>query len=225
MYTQIRSRGCRDHMVVGFTTTCAIRAYHHLSCEFKSRSWRGVLDTTICDKDCQWFVTGRWFSPISSTNKTDRHDITEILLKVVLYTPQLLEFQWFKKKRVKKYSIYDRLRSTLTSQIGVHWRHYLKLRSYLRVFSNRRLFQILRSMADLLLSIRRPFQSEDQMWLYLVTWLMLVKFVHHLHCILYQMNAKSQSSRHKIRAPNLSFVYKKKTHQRPSYVNQFESKI
>jgi len=28
------------------------------------------------------FSTGRWFSPVSSTNKTDRHDITEILLKV-----------------------------------------------------------------------------------------------------------------------------------------------
>jgi hypothetical protein len=34
-------------------------------------------------------ATGRWFSagtPASSTNKTDRHDITEILLKVVLRT-------------------------------------------------------------------------------------------------------------------------------------------
>ena len=33
-----------------------------------------------------WLETGRWFSlftPVSSTNKTDRHDITEILLKVV----------------------------------------------------------------------------------------------------------------------------------------------
>ena len=33
------------------------------------------------------FETGLWFfpgSPISSTNKTDRHDIAEILLKVVL---------------------------------------------------------------------------------------------------------------------------------------------
>jgi hypothetical protein len=32
-------------------------------------------------------VTGRWFSPgtlVSSTNKTDHHDITEILLKVAL---------------------------------------------------------------------------------------------------------------------------------------------
>jgi hypothetical protein len=34
-------------------------------------------------------VTGQWFSlgtPISSTNKTDRYDVTEILLKVALNT-------------------------------------------------------------------------------------------------------------------------------------------
>jgi hypothetical protein len=34
-------------------------------------------------------MTGRWFSPgppVFPTNKTDRHDITEILLKVVLIT-------------------------------------------------------------------------------------------------------------------------------------------
>ena len=44
---------------------------------------------TLHDKVCQWFATGRWFSPgppVSSTNKTDRHDITEILLKVALNT-------------------------------------------------------------------------------------------------------------------------------------------
>ena len=77
-------RGRRDRMVVGFTTTCSIRAYHHSSCEFEPRSWRGVLDTTLCDKVCQSLATGRWFSPVSSTNETDRHDITEILLKVAL---------------------------------------------------------------------------------------------------------------------------------------------
>jgi hypothetical protein len=40
-------------------------------------------------KVCQWLVTGRWFSPgtpVSSTNKTDHHDITEKLLKVALNT-------------------------------------------------------------------------------------------------------------------------------------------
>jgi len=31
-------------------------------------------------------AAGRWFSPISSTNKSDRQDITEILVKVALNT-------------------------------------------------------------------------------------------------------------------------------------------
>jgi hypothetical protein len=107
-------------MVVGFPTICAISAYYHQCCEFKSRSckvwsihyvikfvsnlwqvtlvvmlWvrillrRGVLDTTLCDKVCQWLATGRWFSQgiaVSSTNKTDCHDITEILLNVAFNT-------------------------------------------------------------------------------------------------------------------------------------------
>jgi hypothetical protein len=45
--------------------------------------------TTLCDKVCHWLAGGRWFSPgppLSSTNKTDRQDITEILLKVALNT-------------------------------------------------------------------------------------------------------------------------------------------
>ena len=49
----------------------------------------GAKCTTLCDKVCQWLATGRWFSPgppVPSTNKTDRHDITEILLKVTLNT-------------------------------------------------------------------------------------------------------------------------------------------
>jgi len=36
---------------------------------------------------CQWLAVGRWFSPgfpISSTNKTDRSEKTEILLKMAL---------------------------------------------------------------------------------------------------------------------------------------------
>ena len=56
--------------------------------------------------------------------------------------------------------IFDRLRSEYglksasTPQIGIHCRHYLKSRSDLRVFSNRCPFQILRSMADLLVMVR-----------------------------------------------------------------------
>ena len=50
---------------------------------------RGVLDTTLCDKVCQWLAACRWFStgtPVSSINKTDLHDIIEQLLKVTLNT-------------------------------------------------------------------------------------------------------------------------------------------
>jgi hypothetical protein len=51
---------------------------------------RGVLETILCDKVCQWLAAGWWFSPstppVSFTNKTGRHDITEILLKVALNT-------------------------------------------------------------------------------------------------------------------------------------------
>jgi hypothetical protein len=49
----------------------------------------GARSTALCDKVCQLLVARRWFSPGppgSSTNKTDRHDITEILLKVALNT-------------------------------------------------------------------------------------------------------------------------------------------
>jgi hypothetical protein len=48
-----------------------------------------VRYTTLCDKVCQLLATGQWFSPgnpVSSTNKTDHHDITEQLLKVALNT-------------------------------------------------------------------------------------------------------------------------------------------
>jgi hypothetical protein len=67
----------------------AKRLFSVFETEFEPRSWRGVLDTTLCDKVFQWLATGRWFShgtPVSSTNKTDHHNITENCLKVVLNT-------------------------------------------------------------------------------------------------------------------------------------------
>jgi len=47
------------------------------------------INPKLFDKVCQWLVAGQWFSPgtpVSSTNKTNSHDITEILLKVTLNT-------------------------------------------------------------------------------------------------------------------------------------------
>ena len=68
---------------------------------FESRSWRGILDTTLCNTVCQWFAAGQLFSsitPVCPTNKTHRHDIIELLLKVALNTislSPLLQFFYF----------------------------------------------------------------------------------------------------------------------------------
>jgi hypothetical protein len=58
----------------------------------------GVLDTTLCDKVCLWFSPD---TPVSSTNKTDCHDFTEILLKMALNT------------------------ITLTLHFCIHWNHWI----------------------------------------------------------------------------------------------------
>ena len=83
-------RGHRGHdrRVVGFTITgicnqCLSPLMLWVRISIRARC------TTLCDKVCQWLATGQWFSPgspVSSTNKTDRHNITEIVLKVALNT-------------------------------------------------------------------------------------------------------------------------------------------
>ena len=69
---------------------------------------RMVVGFTLLDKVCQWLATGQWFSSgtlVSSTNKTDHHDITEILLKVALNTINQLTIMgqvWANKHFVKE---------------------------------------------------------------------------------------------------------------------------
>jgi hypothetical protein len=56
------------------------------------------------DKVYQLLAHGRWFSPgtpTSSTTKTGRHDIAEILLKVALNTKNQFKSKNFVMKRVK----------------------------------------------------------------------------------------------------------------------------
>ena len=64
------------------------------------------LDTTLCDKVCQLLVTRRWASrgtPVSSTNKTDHHDIAvESNVKHNNHTS--FRSQWLYITRTKKYS-------------------------------------------------------------------------------------------------------------------------
>ena len=82
-----RSRRGRVRMVVGFTTTFAISAYHHLRYEFESCSGEVYSIQRYAIKfisdlgQVGGFLPG---TPVSSTNKTDIHDITKILLKVGL---------------------------------------------------------------------------------------------------------------------------------------------
>ena len=83
--TKQGGRHGRDYMVIGSTTTYAISAYHQC-CKFELRSGEVYFDTTLCDKVCQWLAASWWFFTVSFTNETDRHDITEILLKVALNT-------------------------------------------------------------------------------------------------------------------------------------------
>jgi hypothetical protein len=81
--------------------------------------------TTLCDKVCQWLARGRWFSPCppgSSTNKTDRHDISEILLKVALNTiKQTLHHLYIQKYMcsVKSTSPWSRFELTTSVVISI----------------------------------------------------------------------------------------------------------
>ena len=103
IYSYIKLLCCTMYLIDYLGTVrimVVISAYHHQSCNFESRSWQDVLDTTLCDKVCQWLVTGRWiFSGYSSTNKTDHHYITEILLKVVLNTITITLIDYFNHVR------------------------------------------------------------------------------------------------------------------------------
>ena len=95
-----RGRRGRDRMVVGFTSTCPISAYYNNGCEFEPRWWRGVLDTTLWNKVCQWFAGGRWFSPgtsVPSTNKTEppRYSWNIVESGVTHHKPTInVSFEW-----------------------------------------------------------------------------------------------------------------------------------
>ena len=91
LLVMLSGRHGRDCIKVEFITTIYLcnQYLSPLTLWVRIQPRRCVLDTTLCDQVCQWLVTGRWFSLctlISSTSKTDRHDIIEILLKVALNT-------------------------------------------------------------------------------------------------------------------------------------------
>ena len=76
----------------------------------QSRSWWSVLDTILCDIICQWLATSLWFppgTPVSSTNKTDTHNISEILINVALNTITLT-LLWHNNDITDYYQILDK---------------------------------------------------------------------------------------------------------------------
>ena len=80
-----RGRNGRDCMVVRFKATYTITTNLVSSNPTRARCTR----YNIVWSSCQWNAVGRWFypcTPVYSNNKTDRHHIAELLLKVALNT-------------------------------------------------------------------------------------------------------------------------------------------
>ena len=92
----------------------------------ESLSGRGV-------QVCQWHATGRWFSPVLqffATNKTDRHDITEILLNVALNTTKQTNiFSCKKGMRINIICTYIILRINISWYLIHVWRTMTKCNS------------------------------------------------------------------------------------------------
>ena len=91
--TKVRSSRCEGHLLGPWSYGSWIYNYLCNQCllPLKLWVWNSFMARciTLCDKVRQGRATCWWFSPgtpISSTNKTDCHYITEILLKVALST-------------------------------------------------------------------------------------------------------------------------------------------
>jgi hypothetical protein len=101
----------RDRMVVGVTIT-----YRCNQCLWPLTSWvqitlrRGVLDIILCDNVVSDMDRSLVFSRYSgfSINETDRHDITEKLLKVALSTINQINLFSFPNKK-RKSNVYQRI--------------------------------------------------------------------------------------------------------------------
>jgi hypothetical protein len=62
-----------------------------------TKVWRCIQYKIMLPVACWWLAAGRWFSldtPVSSTNKTDRYNITEILMNVVKYHTSRPKLNW-----------------------------------------------------------------------------------------------------------------------------------
>jgi hypothetical protein len=88
-------------VIVWFTTTSAISAYHHLSCEFESRSGQVYsIQHYVVFKVCQWLATGRLFSPDIKHHNTNPHYITSIYCAYLQWCHTILQNEnvWYERK-------------------------------------------------------------------------------------------------------------------------------
>ena len=63
---------CRQTLTCDTNNIRLCKNFNNIYSQFESRSWRGVLDTTLCDNVCQWLAAGRCFfpgTPVSCTKK------------------------------------------------------------------------------------------------------------------------------------------------------------
>ena len=101
--------------------------FEYRSCE--------VFDTTLSDNACQWIAAVRWFSPDTqaSSTKTDRHDITEILMKMVLNTINHTYYSAWDAWYLRPYftfitsspSLNQCIYQSLNIEGGRNWKHYI----------------------------------------------------------------------------------------------------
>jgi hypothetical protein len=70
-----------------------------------SLSWFHFLYPSLCEKGGQWLVTGLWLSPVYSTNWSDFHDMTDILLKVVFNTITLTHIYYYQTLRYSAFML------------------------------------------------------------------------------------------------------------------------
>ena len=108
-------RGC-DRMVVEFTTTYAIttlwvRILLMAKCTRYNIMWKSLSVT--CDRSAVFFLD-TW---VSSTNKADCYDITEIFLKVVLNTIPITLNVW----RHIRYSIIHVDCPNMRKAVNIYW--------------------------------------------------------------------------------------------------------
>jgi hypothetical protein len=101
----------RDRVVVGLNTTYAISAYHHWCWESSNLDQGDVYNimwyslSVTCDRSVVFSGP-----TVSSTNITDRHDITEILLKVALNTIKQANKTWLQDRLTYTFKLYNEVR-------------------------------------------------------------------------------------------------------------------